>query len=79
MIPLISPSEKKLRTALNGEPTNDLVLSAFTDSNDRVFPQVLNLLAEGQSVTFKLTKKPAKMLPIEKLPDWARSLSGHSS
>ncbi len=35
-------------------------------------------MAEGQSVTFKLTKKPADMLPIEKLPEWVRSLSDHS-
>ncbi len=30
-------------------------------------------MAEGQSVTFKLTKRPDNMLPIEELPDWIRS------
>lgn len=27
-------------------------------------------MAEGQSVTFKLTKKPATMRKIEELPGW---------
>ena len=30
-------------------------------------------MAEGQSVTFKLTKRKADMLPIEELPGWLRS------
>lgn len=29
-------------------------------------------MAEGQSVTFKLTKRPADMSPIEDLPGWVR-------
>ncbi len=29
-------------------------------------------MAEGQSITFKLTKRVADMLPIEELPDWVR-------
>ena len=29
-------------------------------------------MAEGQSVTYKLTKKPAAMRKIEELPDWIR-------
>ncbi len=29
-------------------------------------------MAEGQSVTFKLTKKPSAMRAIEEIPDWAR-------
>ncbi len=29
-------------------------------------------MAEGQSVTFKLTKRPRDLHPIEKLPDWMR-------
>ena len=29
-------------------------------------------MAEGQSVTFKLTKRPADMLPIESLACWVR-------
>lgn len=30
-------------------------------------------MAEGQNVTFKLTKRKAAMKPIEELPDWIRS------
>ena len=30
-------------------------------------------MAEGQSITFKLTKRLADMLPIEELPHWVRS------
>jgi len=33
-------------------------------------------MAEGQSVTFKLTKRPAAMRKIEDLPVWARELVG---
>ena len=29
-------------------------------------------MAEGQSVTFKLTKRPAGMRPISELPEWVR-------
>ena len=29
-------------------------------------------MAEGQSVTHKLTKSPEQMRPIEELPDWVR-------
>jgi len=31
-------------------------------------------MAEGQSVTFKLTKKPEAMRRVEDLPDWVRDL-----
>ena len=30
-------------------------------------------MAEGQSITFKLTKRLADMMPIEALPDWVRT------
>ena len=30
-------------------------------------------MAEGQSVTHKLTKQPRQMLEIEELPGWIRS------
>ena len=33
-------------------------------------------MAEGQSVTFKLTKRPDSMLPIEELPEWIRTNIG---
>lgn len=32
-------------------------------------------MAEGQSVTFKLTKRRDEMLPIEQIIDWARSMA----
>ena len=33
-------------------------------------------MAEGQSVTFKLTKRPDAMLSIEDLPAWVRETLG---
>ena len=37
-------------------------------------------MAEGQSVTFKLTKQKSSLHPIEELPDWLRTnLQGHPS
>ena len=33
-------------------------------------------MAEGQSVTFKLTKRPENMRQIEELPDWIRATLG---
>ena len=32
-------------------------------------------MAEGQSVTFKLTNRPRDMFPVECLPDWIREKS----
>ena len=32
-------------------------------------------MAEGQSVTFKLTKKLDDMRPVDELPSWAKTLS----
>ena len=32
-------------------------------------------MAEGQSVTHKLTKRPLDMMKIEELPDWVRSIT----
>ena len=32
-------------------------------------------MAEGQSVTHKLTKRPLDMMKIEELPDWIRSIT----
>ena len=36
-------------------------------------------MAEGQAVTFKLTKKPDGMRKIEQLPDWLRATIKPSS
>ena len=54
MMPTTS-SPKKRRVALNGKPTNDLVLSAFADSNDRVFPRILGLYVKPGSVVADVT------------------------
>ena len=35
-------------------------------------------MAEGQSVTHKLTKRPRDMREIEELPDWVRSITSAS-
>ena len=35
-------------------------------------------MAEGQSVTFKLTKRPGDMRPIEELADWVRTNLGEA-
>ena len=43
------------RAVLNGQSTNDLVFSAFTDSNDRVFPRVLGLYVSPGSVVADVT------------------------
>lgn len=71
------------RQVKNGESTNDLILSAYSDGNDRTFPRILSLyvasgslvrMAEGQAVTYKLTKKLKDMRPIETLPTTLRTL-----
>ena len=38
-------------------------------------PAPLCAMAEGQSVTHKLTKRPLDMMKIEELPDWIRSIT----
>lgn len=47
------PAEK--RTVRNGEPTNDLVLSVFTDGNDRAFPPILGLYVKPGSIVADVT------------------------
>lgn len=32
--------EPQKRTVKNGKPSNDLILSAYTEGNDTVFPQI---------------------------------------
>ena len=39
----------------NGAPTNDLVLSAYTESNERVFPKILSLYVTPGSVVADVT------------------------
>ena len=43
------------RVVKNGNPTNDLVFSAFVESNDRVFPQVLGLYVADGSIVADVT------------------------
>ena len=43
------------RTVKNGTPTNDLVLSAYTEPNERVFPKILSLYVTPGSVVADVT------------------------
>lgn len=43
------------RSVRNGEPTNDLVLSAFTVGNDRAFPSILGLYVKPGSIVADVT------------------------
>ena len=43
------------RTVDHGKPTNDLVRSAFSDGNDRVFPQILGLYVKPGSIVADVT------------------------
>lgn len=47
--------ESVKRRVQNGEATNDLVFSASTDGNDRVFPQILKLYVSPGSVVADVT------------------------
>ena len=54
--PLYSvPQGSGKRRVRNGEATNDLVLSASTDGNDRVFPRILDLYVNPGSVVADVT------------------------
>lgn len=43
------------RQVKNGEPTNDLIRSAYADGNDRTFPRILNLYVAPGSVVADVT------------------------
>ena len=43
------------RVVHNGSPTNDLVLSAYSDGNDRIFPRILDLYVSPDSVVADVT------------------------
>ena len=49
-----SPKSTK-RVVRHGTPTNDLVLSAYLESNDAVFPKILNLYVKPGSVVADVT------------------------
>ena len=48
-------SEPKKRKVKNGKPTNDLVLSAYAEGNDDVFPSILRLYVKPGSVIADIT------------------------
>ena len=43
------------RQVKNGEPTNDLVISAYSDGNDRTFPRILSLYVAPGSIIADVT------------------------
>ena len=43
------------RQVRNGEPTNDLVFSAYVDNNADVFPHILNLYVPAGSTVADVT------------------------
>ena len=48
-------STRRTRRPPGGRPTNDLVLSVFTEGNDRAFPQILSLYVGPGSVVADVT------------------------
>ena len=55
----LAPSEEQApprkRVVRNGSPTNDLVLSAYNESNESVFPRILDLYVAPGSVVADVT------------------------
>lgn len=51
----IQDSRKGKRSVRNGAPSNDLVLSAYADGNDEVFPRILDLYVKPGSVVADVT------------------------
>ena len=49
------PRHAPKRTVKNGEPSNDLVLSATTGSNEKLFPQILSLYVAPGSIVADIT------------------------
>ncbi|MCY4242434.1 MAG: DNA methyltransferase [Rhodobacter sp.] len=52
---LESPQRSVKRVVRNGSPTNDLVLSAYAEGNDLVFPRVLRLYVPRGSIVADVT------------------------
>lgn len=50
----VRPAKKKRKSPI-GEPTNELILSAYQDTNDGVFPYVLSLYVRPGSVVADVT------------------------
>lgn len=51
----LAPAKKNRRKVVNGAPTNDLVLSAYVDGNEKVFPKILDLYVSKGSVVADVT------------------------
>lgn len=49
------PAKKSRRKVVNGSPTNDLVLSAYVDGNENVFPKILELYVSKGSIVADVT------------------------
>ena len=54
-VPEPNRRDKEKRRVRNGAATNDLILSAYTDGNDRIFPRVLGLYVSPGSVVADVT------------------------
>lgn len=63
---------KKKRKSPDGRPTNDLVFSAYTGSNDEVFPHILSLYVSPGSTVADVTY--GKGVFWKKVPDGAFQL-----
>ena len=49
------PQSRRKRLVRNGLPTNELILSAFSDGNDRAFPKILQLYVRPGSIVADVT------------------------
>ena len=57
-----------VRKVLRGMPSNDLVLTAYSDGNDKLFPRILDLYVKPQSVVADVTF--GKGVFLAKCPGW---------
>ena len=51
----VSGTQKLSRSVRNGDPTNDLVFSAYAEGNDDVFPRIMDLYVPKNSVVADVT------------------------
>ena len=52
---LDSVQVRPVRKVQRGIPSNDLVLTAYSDGNDKLFPRILDLYVQPQSVVADVT------------------------
>jgi hypothetical protein len=55
IIKSLSHQKKTRRKVINGYPTNDLVVSAYVEGNDQVFPKILDLYVSKKSIVADVT------------------------